>query len=59
MLVFDQAKRYTIRQCLEHPYLHDLHQRARETLCTAFFDWSFENGYPDEMPQPLLQVRAQ
>lgn len=55
MLVFDQRKRISLAQALEHPYLAELHGRAREPICNAIFDWEFERGYPDEMPQVLLQ----
>ena len=56
MLTFDQTKRISMMECLEHPYLSDLHGRAREPICDACFDWTFEKDYPDEMPQTLLQV---
>lgn len=57
MLAFDQTKRACVLDCLEHPYLAELHSRAREPICRGAFDWSFEKDYPDEMPQNLLQVR--
>lgn len=43
------------QDALNHPYLHELHSRAREPLCETPFDWAFERDYPDEMPQTLLQ----
>lgn len=55
MLVFDQRKRITLVQALEHPYLAELHSRAREPICGLLFDWAYERDYPDEMPQALLQ----
>lgn len=55
MLTFDQIKRCTVDEALSHPYLWELHSRAREPVCPRAFDWSFERDYPDEMPQPLLQ----
>lgn len=47
-----------LQEALAHPYLQELHSRAREPICRAAFDFSFERDYPDEMPQTLLQVRA-
>lgn len=44
-----------MQEALNHPYLHELHSRAREPLCDTPFDWAFERDYPDEMPQALLQ----
>ncbi len=44
-----------MQDALAHPYLAELHSRAREPVCPAAFDFSFENGYPQEMPQVLLQ----
>jgi hypothetical protein len=44
-----------LQDALAHPYLQELHSRAREPVCDAPFDFTFEAGYPEEMPQPLLQ----
>jgi len=45
----------SLQEALSHPYLWELHSRAREPVCMRAFDWTFEKDYPDEMPQPLLQ----
>lgn len=55
MLVFSPDKRYSVEQALAHPYLKDLHQEGDEPECGSVFDYSFEDGYPEEMPKKLLQ----
>mgnify|MGYP006077096357 CR=1 FL=1 len=55
MLVFDEEKRYSIEQCLRHPYLAELHCEQAEPACTRSFDFSFEDGYPEEMPRDMIQ----
>ena len=55
MLVFDPAKRISVDEALEHPWLADLHARSAEPVCRDPFDFSFEHEYPDEMPKRLLQ----
>jgi len=55
MLVFNPNKRCTVEEALAHPYLADLHQEGDEPECTSGFDYSFEEGYPEEMPKKLLQ----
>jgi mitogen-activated protein kinase 1/3 len=58
MLVFNPNKRYTIKQCLAHPYfegslflykfnpMSGLHNEAAEPLADCPFDWSFDNFEP-------------
>jgi len=55
MLIFSPDKRFSVEQCLQHPYLSDLHQEGDEPECEANFDYKFEDGYPEEMPKKLLQ----
>lgn len=55
MLEFDQTKRISVEAALEHPYLTELHSKAKEPVCDKAFNFDFEKGYPDEMPQRLLQ----
>jgi len=55
MLVFDPAKRFSVEQCLAHKYLAELHQDGDEPVCKKKFDYSFEDGYKEEMPKALLQ----
>ncbi len=33
MLRFDPRKRLTVEECLQHPYLSDLHQESDEPRC--------------------------
>lgn len=53
MLVFDPNKRYTVEQCLSHPYFQSLHNPAEEPRCDGHFDWSFDDFTPTK---PLLQT---
>lgn len=46
MLVFAPHKRYSIRQCLEHPYFEGLHNPDEEPISDQFFDWSFDDFEP-------------
>jgi len=55
MLRFNPSRRYTVEQCLAHKYLEELHQDADEPVCPKAFDYSFEDGYKEEMPKALLQ----
>jgi len=42
LLHFDPAKRITCEQALNHPYLSVWHDPADEPVCTASFDFGFE-----------------
>jgi len=55
MLTFSQAKRISVDEALSHPFLAELHAKATEPTCPIPFDFSFEHGYPHEMPKALLQ----
>jgi mitogen-activated protein kinase 1/3 len=57
MLQFNPQKRITVDEALEHPYVAELHAEAsaNEVDCHSAFDATFEAGYTDEMPKPLLQ----
>lgn len=46
MLVFNPTKRYTVQQCLAHPYFEGLHDENAEPLCEGAFDWSFDYFKP-------------
>lgn len=43
MLMFNPKKRYTVEQCLAHPYFEGLHNPEEEPITTRPFDWSFDN----------------
>ena len=43
MLVFDPARRITVEQALEHPYLASLHDPGVEPASTVPFDFEFED----------------
>ena len=46
MLVFNPHKRYTIEQCLSHPYFEGLHNEQAEPRADEPFDWRFDNFEP-------------
>lgn len=46
MLKFNPVKRYTVEQCLAHPYFEELHSDDSEPVCESTFDWSFDNFKP-------------
>ena len=43
MLKFNPKKRYTVEQCLSHPYFDGLHDPDQEPITTTKFDWSFDD----------------
>jgi mitogen-activated protein kinase 1/3 len=53
MLVFNPDKRYTVEECLEHPYLEGLHNPEDEPVCEKPFDWTIDNFEPTK---ELLQT---
>ena len=42
MLTFNPKKRYTVDQCISHPYFEGLHDPEQEPITTSSFDWSFD-----------------
>lgn len=42
MLVFNPNKRYTIEQCISHPYFETLHIPEEEPIASSPFDWKFD-----------------
>ena len=43
MLTFNPKKRYTVDQCLSHPYFEGLHDPEQEPITTTPFDWTFDD----------------
>jgi len=43
MLTFNPNKRYTIEQCISHPYFEGLHNPEEEPVCETPFDWTFDD----------------
>ena len=43
MLVYNPKKRFTIEQCLNHPYLKDQLALNPPFRCNDEIDWSFDN----------------
>lgn len=55
MLVFNPKKRFSVEECLSHKYLAELKSDGDEPTSERVFDFSFEDGYKEEMPKDLLQ----
>lgn len=69
MLTFNPNKRYTVEQCIAHPYFEgkisffkiflDLHNPEDEPICGEPFDWSFDNFEPTkELLQEMVYNEA-
>ena len=43
MLTFNPKKRYTVDQCISHPYFEGFHDPEQEPISTGKFDWSFDD----------------
>ena len=43
MLTFNPKKRYTVDQCISHPYFEGLHDPEQEPITSKVFDWSFDS----------------
>lgn len=52
MLVFNPKKRYTVEQCISHPYFEGLHNPEEEPISDSLFDWSFDDI---ELTKEVLQ----
>ena len=46
MLTFNPDKRFTVEECLNHPYFEGLHNPDEEPTAEKVFDWSFDNFEP-------------
>ena len=46
MLTFNPDKRYTVEECLAHPYFEGLHNPDEEPVAETPFDWSFDHFEP-------------
>ncbi|BFZ63973.1 mitogen-activated serine/threonine-protein kinase [Saitoella coloradoensis] len=56
LLTFDPAKRITVEEALEHPYLSVWHDPSDEPTCSQEFDFGFESVQDvDEMRQMILE----
>jgi len=42
MLTFNPKKRYTVDQCISHPYFEGLHDPEQEPITNTPFDWTFD-----------------
>lgn len=46
MLTFNPDKRYTVEECLAHPYFDGLHDEEQEIISKKMFDWSWDSFKP-------------
>jgi mitogen-activated protein kinase 1/3 len=46
MITFDPEKRWTVEQCLKHPYFEGLHNPEEEPVCEKAFDWNWDSFEP-------------
>eukprot|EP01015_Nassula_variabilis_P008281 TRINITY_DN1654_c0_g1_i1.p2 TRINITY_DN1654_c0_g1~~TRINITY_DN1654_c0_g1_i1.p2 ORF type:complete len:173 (-),score=58.21 TRINITY_DN1654_c0_g1_i1:90-608(-) len=46
MLTFNPDTRYTVEECLAHPYFEGLHNEEEEPKCEEVYDWSWDNFEP-------------
>ena len=46
MLIFNPEKRYTVKQCLKHPYFEGLHNEEAEPEAEEPFDWTWDDFEP-------------
>lgn len=55
MIVFNPEQRWTVAQCLEHPYFKEMHSPGGVLPASAPFDWSFDHFEPTkELLQTLV-----
>ena len=53
MLTFSPKKRYTVEQCIAHPYFEGLHDPDQEPTANTQFDYSFDEG---ELTKEKMQI---
>ncbi|KAI5073718.1 hypothetical protein GOP47_0011731 [Adiantum capillus-veneris] len=59
MLVFDPAKRISVEQALNHPYLASLHDINDEPVCLERFNFDFEqSSFSEEHIKELIWAEA-
>ncbi|CAI5509527.1 unnamed protein product [Closterium sp. Naga37s-1] len=59
MLLLDPAKRITVEESLDHPYLASLHDISDEPVCHAPFTFDFEHPVlPEETIKDLIWAEA-
>lgn len=55
MLTFNPNHRYTVDECLAHPYFEELHNPEEEPECHQKFDFSWDNF---ELTKESIQTRV-
>ena len=43
MLVYNPRNRFSVEQCMQHPYLKDIYEKSPPEKCEQIIDWSFDN----------------
>lgn len=43
MLTFNPDDRFTMQECLNHPYFDGLHNEEDEPVCEQPFDWTWDD----------------
>lgn len=43
MLTFNPDDRFTMQECLNHPYFEGLHNEEDEPVCEEPFDWTWDD----------------
>lgn len=46
LITFNPDKRFTVKECLAHPYFDGLHNPDEEPECEESFDWEWDNFDP-------------
>jgi mitogen-activated protein kinase 1/3 len=46
MITFNPDRRYTVKECLQHPYFDGLHNPDEEPESKALYNWSWDNFEP-------------
>eukprot|EP01022_Parablepharisma_sp_SALTPOND_P004869 TRINITY_DN121158_c0_g1_i1.p1 TRINITY_DN121158_c0_g1~~TRINITY_DN121158_c0_g1_i1.p1 ORF type:complete len:401 (-),score=14.82 TRINITY_DN121158_c0_g1_i1:54-1175(-) len=60
MLVFNPGKRYTAKQCLEHPYFERFRDDVEvNQVCDTPFDWSFMSLTKEQVKNMAFEVIGQ
>ena len=54
MLTFNPHERFSVEECLEHPYFEGIHCPEEEPVCDSAFDWSWDTF---ELKKETLQAK--
>ena len=57
ILTFNPNKRYTVEECLAHPYFEGLSENVDDKVCREPFDWTIDDFEPTEVLLKQLIVK--